>query len=61
MFLFTAFFISLCFLLIPGETNIVKKSDIFFYSNQKDYSIIPSDDEFFEFLKGKASKKVESV
>ena len=38
-----------------------EKSDIFFYSNQKDCSIIPSDDEFYEFLKGKASKKVNSI
>ena len=38
-----------------------EKSDIFFYSNQKDYSIIPSDDEFYELLKIKASKKVNSI
>ena len=38
-----------------------EKSDIFFYSNQKDCSIIPSDDEFYEFLKGKASKKFNFI
>ena len=38
-----------------------EKSDIFFYSNKKDCSIIPSDDEFYEFLKSKASKKVNSI
>jgi UDP-N-acetylmuramyl pentapeptide synthase len=38
-----------------------EKSDIFFYSNQKDCSIIPSDDEFYEFLKGKASKKFNLI
>ena len=47
--------------LVNRKAIAKEKSDIFFYSNQKDYSIIPSDDEFFEFLKGKASKKVESV
>ena len=35
-----------------------EKSDIFFYSNQKDCSIIPSDDEFYEFLKVKHQKKL---
>ena len=43
---------------LVNRKGIARGRQIFFYSNQKDCSIIPSDDEFYEFLKGKASKKL---
>ena len=47
--------------LVSKKRIAKEKSDIFFYSNQKDCSIIPRDDEFYEFLKKKASTKVNSI
>lgn len=43
--------------LVDKKGIAKEKSDIFFFSNQKNFSIIPYDDEFYEFLKDKASKK----
>ena len=41
---------------LVNRKGIAKEKSDIFYSNQKDCSIIPSDDEFYEFLKGKHQK-----
>jgi len=47
--------------LVNKKSIAQEKSDIFFFSDPKDSLIIPHDDEFYKFLKDKASKKFKLI
>ena len=47
--------------LVNKKSIAQEKSNIFFFSNPKDSLIIPHDDEFYKFLKDKASKKFKLI